>query len=164
MGVLVLLLCQPIHEGWEVVFDLFPVENPVYHMTTKESHFYFVPCMSIYLFVFMNNFENIRSSRSVSKFKLIKRLFIDSEFISLVKILYWYLVENCRHLVVGVFKKNLRLHNFLIELIDFLFVLDCLGRLKPFVLWHASFAQTLWHLIAHQALKQRLTVEQISLE
>lgn len=155
----ILLLCQPIHEGREVIFDLFSIENSVYHMTTKQSHFYFVSCMCIYLLIFMNYFENIRSRRSVRKFKFIKRFLINSKFKSFVKILYWNLIDNRCSLIICVFKKYLCLHNLFIQFIYFLFVFNCFCTLKPFSRWHTGFTQTLWHLITHETLKKRLAIE-----
>ncbi len=54
MRVIVFFVFQPNHKEWEVIFDLFPVENSVDHMTTKQPHFDFISGMAIKFFVLMN--------------------------------------------------------------------------------------------------------------
>lgn len=45
---------QPFHKEREVVTYFFPVENSVNHVATEQSQLYFVPCVRVNLFVFMN--------------------------------------------------------------------------------------------------------------
>jgi len=44
---MIFFVLKPNHKEGEVIFDLFSVEDSVYHMATEKSHFYFVSCMAI---------------------------------------------------------------------------------------------------------------------
>jgi hypothetical protein len=59
MRILILLLCEPVHEAWEMVLNLLPVEDSIYHMAAEKSHFYLVPGVGVYLLVLMNYLKNV---------------------------------------------------------------------------------------------------------
>lgn len=44
---MIFFVLEPNHKEGEVIFDLLSVKDPVYHMATEKSHFYFVPCMTV---------------------------------------------------------------------------------------------------------------------
>jgi hypothetical protein len=59
MRILYLFCLQPLNEKRKMIRNLLSVEYPVYHMTTKQSHFNFVTSMRVYLSVLVNRLENI---------------------------------------------------------------------------------------------------------
>lgn len=53
------LRLQPFHEEREVLIYLLSVENPVDHMTAKESHLDFVPDVAVDVFVLVDVLKNV---------------------------------------------------------------------------------------------------------
>ncbi len=145
MWVIVFFCLQPNHEKWKMVFNLFSIENPIHHMTTEQPHFYFVSCMTIKLFIFMNQFENVWSGWSIGELEVVKRFLCNREFVSFIKILDRDLIQDGGGFVVSIFKKNLSFHDFFIELVDFLFVLNSFCALRKLVFTESSFCQSFWH-------------------
>lgn len=164
MRVLVFFLWEPVHKRREMILDLFSVENSVYHMTAKQSHLNLVPGVGINFFVFMNYLENVRSCWSVSEFEIVKSFFCNGQFVSLVEIFNWNLVDNPSDFIVSVFKHDLGFHDLFIELIDFFFIFDSFSALSPFTFSHSNFIQALWHVAIHEALVQRLGVKKVGFE
>jgi hypothetical protein len=147
-----------------MIFDFFPVEDSVDHVTTKQSHLNLVPGVGINFFVFMNDLENVRGCRSVSEFKIVKSFFCNGQFVSLVEILNRNFVDDSSDFIVSVFKHDLGLHDLFIELIDFFLILYSFSTLTPLAFSHSNFIQALWHVAIHEALVQRLRVKKVSLE
>ena len=75
MGIFYPFHPQPINEMWEVVGNFFSDENTVDHMTAEQPHFDLVPQMQIYLLVFVDAFEDIRSGGSIGEFELVEAFF-----------------------------------------------------------------------------------------
>ncbi len=164
MRVLIFFLWEPVHKRREMILDLFSVENSVYHVAAKQSHLNLVPGVSINFFVLMNDLENVRSCWSVCEFKVVKSFFCNGQFVSLVKIFNWNLVDDRSDFIVCVFKHDLGLHDLFIELIDFFLILHGFSALGPFAFSHSNFIQALWHVAIHEALVQRLGVKKVGFE
>lgn len=52
---------EPLYEKWEMIRNLFPVENSIDHMTTKQSHLDFVSSMRVYFRILVDGFKDVRS-------------------------------------------------------------------------------------------------------
>ena len=50
---------EPLRKEREVLIHLFSVENPVYHVTAKQSHLDLVPNVAVYLSILVNVLENV---------------------------------------------------------------------------------------------------------
>ena len=57
---MIFFVLKPDHKEGEMIFNLFPVKDSVYHMATEKSHFYFISCMAVQFLIFMNELEKIR--------------------------------------------------------------------------------------------------------
>ena len=96
--------------------------------------------------------------------ELAHRFFCNGQFVSLVKIFNWNLVDDRSDFIVCVFKHDLGLHDLFIELIDFFLILHGFSALGPFAFSHSNFIQALWHVAIHEALVQRLGVKKVGFE
>jgi hypothetical protein len=63
-----LLPLDPFNEERKMIRNLLTIENTVYHVTTKQTHFYLVTSVRINSSVLMDRFENVGSRRSIRKF------------------------------------------------------------------------------------------------
>ena len=65
---------QPFQVVTEVVPHFLPVENTVYHVTTKQTQLYLVSSVSMDLLVLVDCLENVRCCRSVCELQLLERI------------------------------------------------------------------------------------------
>jgi hypothetical protein len=61
MWIFDLFCLEPLDEKRKVIRNLFPVENSINHMTTKQSHLDFISSVRVYFCIFVYRFKNIRS-------------------------------------------------------------------------------------------------------
>ena len=106
---------EPLRKKREVLIHLFSVENPVYHVTAKQSHLYLVTNVAVYVLVLVNVLENVWSCWTVGKFQLVEYLLAYRWLVTLVEILYRHVAQNAIYLVVCVFVHYVRLHVLLFQ-------------------------------------------------
>ena len=88
------LVLEPFDEEREVVRDFLAVEDPVDHMAAEKPHLDLVPSVEVDLTVLVDCLENVRSSRPVRKFQLIKGLLIHNRLIPLLEVLDGHVMED----------------------------------------------------------------------
>lgn len=65
MRIVNVLILKPIDKMWEIVRNLLTVEDTVYHMAAKETHFDFISQMQFNFFVFVDTFKNVACCGSI---------------------------------------------------------------------------------------------------
>jgi hypothetical protein len=149
MGVLILFFGEPVHKGREMFLDFFSIEDSINHMAAEESHLDLISGVGVDFFVFVYDLENIGSCGAVGELEVIKGLFSDGQFVPLVEVFNRNFVNDGRGFIVGVLKQNLCFHDFLIQLVDFFFILNSFGALGPLALSHTDLVETLRHVAIH---------------
>ena len=94
VGVADVLRLQPADEVGEIVWDLPPVEYPVYHVAAEQPHFYLVPQVQIDFLVLVDALEYMRSCRPVRKLQLIERSLAHCQRVSFLEIFYRHVLDH----------------------------------------------------------------------
>ena len=161
MRVVNLLCLQPFHVKRKMIRYLLPVEYSVYHVTAKQTHLYLVTCMRVDLIVLVNRLEYVWRRWSVWKLQVVKGLLVYWQFVALLKIFYWHVLQNYRYLAVSILEKKMSLHVFLLHLTHKFLELWSFHAFMPTFWVDVDFSQRLGHFSIVETVKKRIREEDI---
>lgn len=131
MRIIYIFTFQPIYKMWEVVRDLPSIKYSVYHVATKQPHFYFISQMRVYFFVFVDTLENVRSCWAVRKFQIVKTLLSYIECVSLIKIFYGHVLNYILYQSISILKYKLSFQLLFLKFVTIITILLCFGAFLP---------------------------------
>jgi len=67
------------------------------------------------LFILVNAFEDVRGSRAIGEFQLLKRFLSNLGFITFFEVFYWHLAQHMAHFNIGILKHKMSLHVLLLK-------------------------------------------------
>lgn len=164
MRVLYFFCLQPLDEKREMVRQLLPVEDPIYHMATKQTHLDLVASVRVDLPVLVDRLEDVRGRRTVGKLQLVECSFVNCQLITFLEILYWHVLQHNRYLTVGIFEHQVSLHVLLLHLRHELLVFRSLGALQPLASVNFYLSQAVRHFPRGQLMNERVGKEDIGFE
>ena len=107
----------------------------------------------------MNWLKNIRGSRSICKFKLVKWFLGNLKFVALLKVLDGDVMEDFAHLVVIIFVLEISFHVLLDKFRYVFFEITGFNALIPLIGINCDLFETLWNFPILQVVKQRIGIK-----